>query len=291
MLIPPNDQIERALLPFRIGRRLILRILLSTIVEEPRFVNPFLMLSRIFVRIKSADSIAEKIKRKGLAIDSADEIPAKMPDILGFRVITEDLNELEVFRDFLTSTFRVEVEQDSLTQASDFGQRGIEYSLRHESGGMSYPFELQLRTYLQHYWAAKSFHLFHKQAAGMAERHRGTLAALGEILYRAENLVLELKPSTSNTLTGSAPWEKLPIWDTVNLITVLSGEQFMARLIYPLSFKDEADHNAIVSSKTSLYSTNPGCAIVECSCLSFSTFLLNEPHVRVPMDRVASTHV
>jgi ppGpp synthetase/RelA/SpoT-type nucleotidyltranferase len=291
MLIPPNDQIEQALLTFRIGRRVVLRRVLSLIVESGLFADPFLMLSRLFIRIKSADSIAEKIRRKGLTINSADEIPGKMPDILGVRVITEDLIELQVFRELLESSFRVEGEREWLTQVGDFGQRGLEYRLCYEAHGTVYPFELQLRTFLQHYWAAKSFHLFHKKPREVAEKYRDDLTAFGELLHRAEAVAQTLKPATLSAPAASASWENLPLWRNVNLIAVAPGEQFKAHVSFPLSFNDSTDHAGLVKAKVEMYSTMPGCAIVECSCLSFLTLLMNEPHIRVPMNHAVAAGV
>lgn len=57
------------------------------------------------------------------------------------------------------------------------------------------------------------------------------------------------------------------------------------------SHNDNVDHDALVAARVKLYASLPGCAVVECSCLDFSTFLLNEAHIRVPMDRLTAIHI
>ena len=64
-----------------------------------------------------------------------------------------------------------------------------------------------------------------------------------------------------------------------------AGEEFSDHFIVPMSGDDETDHDCIVAKKLELYSAFPGCAFVECSCMSFDTFVLNEPHVRIPASR------
>ena len=78
-------EIENSLLPFRIGRRKVLQILVNQLASSNTVASPLQALSRLFVRMKSADSIVEKVKRKGIVVASVAELPRNIPDILAAR--------------------------------------------------------------------------------------------------------------------------------------------------------------------------------------------------------------
>jgi ppGpp synthetase/RelA/SpoT-type nucleotidyltranferase len=281
------SEIEQSLLPFRCVRRLVLDKLLQKIVQGEDIVNPFLMLSRLFGRLKSADSILEKIERKGIIIADGLEISEKIPDMLGFRIITVNIDELYVIDRFINEQFEIISRQDQVTQPDEFGNREIKYSLRYHFDSVAYPFEIQLRTFLQHYWASQSFHLFHKKPREIALKHRDDLLSLSHALEQAERAASRLfdnLPASSPSI--SSAWGTLPFRTQVNLVVIECGEQFAAHLIQPLSGNDQRDHDNTVGLKRELYSAYPGSAIVECSCLHFLSFVLNEPHVWVPVDRL-----
>jgi ppGpp synthetase/RelA/SpoT-type nucleotidyltranferase len=279
------SEIEESLLPFRAGRRLVLDKLLQRIAQGDGLVNPFLLLSRFFVRIKSADSILEKIRRKGIVITHPSEISQKLPDILGFRIITENIDEMETIDRFLNEQFEIVSRLDKVTERGEFGDRGIEYSLRHHVDGVVYPFELQLRTFLQHYWSSQSFHLFHKTPRETALSCQDALLSLSQALDHAEQVAGRI-PQSPTINARSSLWNELPIRSRVHLIAVEPGEQFALHVVVPLSGNDQQDHDASVSQKLQIYAAYPGSAIVECSCLHFLSFILNEPQVRVPVDRL-----
>jgi len=286
MTLPPISDIEKALLPFRSGRRRVLDKFLHRIAEGDGIADPFLMFSRFFVRIKSADSILEKIKRKGIVIANTAEIPEKIPDILGFRIIAENMDELKAIERFLTESFEVVSRSDQTVEPTEFGYRGIEYSLRYHADGAVYPFEIQLRTFLQHYWTSQSFHLFHKQPRETALKYRDVLLSLSRVLERAEMEAKRISDSLPVHDRGNAiTWKELPLRTRTHIVVVAPGEQFVTHFVQPLTGDDLEDSNAIVNQKLGFYDSHPGSAIVECSCLHFLSFALNEPQVHIPMDR------
>lgn len=281
------SEVEHALLFFRTGRRLVLERLLQQLIRAKQVAQPFLLFSRLFGRLKSGDSILEKIKRKGIDIQSPAEIPDKIPDVLGFRVIVESPDELDAVDSILEESFDIVSRTDRTEAPDEFGGRGIEYSLRYSSDGTSYPFEVQSRTYLQHYWAARSFHLFHKQPRDAALAHKDALLELSELLQRAESLAGQLDERRMRAAQiEAATWTAEPLRRRVHLIVVLEGERFESHETLELSGDDLADHDRIVSRKLALYDIYKEAAIVEATCLNFSSFLLNEPHVHVPVERM-----
>ena len=276
------DDVENSLLPFRVGRRLVFYRILELIENSIEIREPALFLSRLFVRLKSADSILEKIKRKNLPVHSSTDIPVFMDDILGFRLIAENQNELLFLDRFLTSEFKVKLVLHQ-TPNQQFGEQSINYSLIHEKDGQAYPFEVQLRTFLQHYWAGHSFFLFHKTDQKTALPYQNDLLAFSEALQSAENLaekIQDIKPGNRKT-DSMLHWQTWPIRTRAHLMVIKPHEQFVDQQVIPLSGNDEEDHHTLVGAKIACYEKYPDAAIVECLCANFATFLLNEPQVSV----------
>jgi len=111
--------------------------------------------------------------------------------------------------------------------------------------------------------------------------------SLSQALERAEQAAERLSDGVLvSSQDGSSVWSELPLRTRIHLVIVLPGEQFAAHVVQPLSGNDQEDHDAIVSRKLELYAPYLDSAIVECSCLHFLSFILNEPHVLVSVDRL-----
>jgi len=282
-------EIEQSLLPYRINRRFVCTLVLEYIISAKNLMNPFLLLSRLFVRLKSADSILEKIRRKGLVVNTVSDIGKVMHDLLGFRIITDNLEDLWAFDQFLTTSFEVKSRTDTVSSAGQYGYRSIEYGLLHHDADTEVPFEVQLRTQLQHYWASSSFFLFHKAPPYRALEYEGVLTALSNVLVEAEHLAAQIgeKEKTPALDSERRPDpQKLPVCSQINLIVVEPGERFVRHERLLLSGDDLRDHQAIVERKVALYAEYAGAAIVECSCMNFITFALNEPQVMIPLEKL-----
>jgi ppGpp synthetase/RelA/SpoT-type nucleotidyltranferase len=277
------EDVELSLLPFRVGRRLILDQILEMAASGLEIQEPALFLSRLFVRLKSADSILEKIKRKKLPVRVPGDIPTVMDDILGFRLIVENQAELRFLDKFLNRTFEVKSVVDQ-PQNHSFGGQSIDYSLVHEQGGQAYPFEVQLRTFLQHYWATSSFFLFHKADPEAALPYQKDLLALKSALQSAEELTERIQFGRKERWkAGSEPahWQSWPLRNCIHLMVVKPHEQFVEEQIVSITGYDENDHRTIVHSKMACYEQHPNAAVVECVCANFASYLLNEPQVHV----------
>jgi putative GTP pyrophosphokinase len=273
------SQIEKACLSFRIGRSIILKKIISLLTQDQRIKDPYLTLSHLFCRLKSADSVLEKIKRKKIQINDISEIPVKIPDILGMRIIAETPEELSAVDSMVRNTFEVQSCADKIKNPGEFGDKGIEYSLVFKSNEGDFPFELQLRTFLQHYFAVKTFHLFHKKTREVALPHKDQLLQLSKALETAEiagsafsrNINRETKEESCKAIT-----------DKVHIAVIEPGEKIIELYHLSLTGNYSNDHEMIAEKKISLYSKHANCAIVECSCIDLSAYILNEPHVWVP---------
>ena len=144
-------EIENALLPYRKTRRSIQSIILNFALSSEAIRDPFLFLNRMFVRLKSADSIVEKINRKQLPVSSIADLRMLVTDVLGMRVIVSNLMELGAIDNFVSRNFEIRSRKDLVHRPNEFGYRTIEYALTcHDpEQDADIPFEIQLRTIYQ----------------------------------------------------------------------------------------------------------------------------------------------
>ena len=289
MTILSFSEIEESLLRYRLARPAIHAMILEWMLSNASLQQPFWLLNRYFVRLKSADSIVEKIKRKNLNVNSSDELHRLISDALGMRIITGNLDELKEAVVFIERTFQVRSKKNCIDEPNEFGYRSIEYVLEFfdPQQGLSIPFEIQLRTYFQHIWSVDSFHLFHKQPVEKAQPYQETLKELSSLLAKAELLVSGLpKPALfTENQDAKIDLNGLPVWKQVNLVVILPGERFIQHLILPHTGDYLVDHRSVVQEKLRLYQDYPGCAVVECWCMDMTTYALNESHVLFPPAR------
>ena len=117
---------------------------------------------------------------------------------------------------------------------------------------------------------------------------------LSQLLWEAEGIIEQLEDPIQKVATplpaNAYPVEilaTLPVNNRINLVIIEPGEVFLKHVVIPLAGDDLADHAAIVNRKLALYSEHPGATVVECACINFYSYILNEPHVRVPASRLS----
>lgn len=125
-------------------------------------------------RIKSWDSIEEKLERKRLKPKSLSDFD----DLLGLRVIFLFQRDLEPFHNAISETFKITSVEDTSLRLADaqFGYKSRHYlaSLPHEweqipsfKGLTKLGVEIQVRTLAQHIWAAAAHKLQYKHEGGV----------------------------------------------------------------------------------------------------------------------------
>ena len=112
-------------------------------------------------RIKSEESMREKLERKGLPQTCEAAIEA-VHDAVGIRVVCSFLNDVYTIRDFLMNLPDCEVveEKDYIRHAKKNGYRSYHIILRVHGGIYA---EIQLRTISQDTWAALEHHIHYKK--------------------------------------------------------------------------------------------------------------------------------
>ena len=77
-----------------------------------------------------------------------------------------------------------------------------------------------------------------------------------------------------------------PLTDKIYLIVIEPIEKFVMYKTIPLLGDPELDHKNIVEEKMNLYNQYKNCTIVECSCINFNTYSMNENQVNIPINRI-----
>ncbi len=148
-------------------------------------------------RIKTLDSIVDKLKRRGHAI-SIDNIYAHIQDVAGIRVICNYLDDIYYLRSLLTrnESFRVLREVDYIKQPKETGYRSlhliVEVPFVISEGTLKLPVEIQLRTIAMDMWASLEHELRYKSerqwGEGDARRLRLCSDAILEIDREMQNI-------------------------------------------------------------------------------------------------------
>ena len=118
-------------------------------------------------RIKSLDSIADKLKRRGFEV-SIDNIYAHIQDLAGIRVICNYLDDIYYLRSLLTrfESFEVIREVDYIKNPKPSGYRSLHLVVNVpiviSEGTMVLPVEIQLRTIAMDMWASLEHELRYK---------------------------------------------------------------------------------------------------------------------------------
>ena len=118
-------------------------------------------------RIKSLDSIVDKLRRRGYYV-TIDNIYAHIQDLAGIRVICNYMDDIYYLRSLLTrfESFRVIREVDYIKEPKPSGYRSLHLVVNVpiviSEGTMVLPVEIQLRTIAMDMWASLEHELRYK---------------------------------------------------------------------------------------------------------------------------------
>ena len=154
-------------------------------------------------RIKSLESITEKLQRRGLAV-TIDNIYAHIQDVAGIRVICNYLDDIYYMRRLLTRTesFGIHRETDYIKEPKETGYRSLHLILDVpiviSEGTLHLPVEVQLRTIAMDIWASLEHELRYKSDRNFSDSDAARLRlcseAIGEIDREMQRIYLGEKP-------------------------------------------------------------------------------------------------
>ena len=141
-------------------------------------------------RIKTLESITEKLQRRGLEV-TIDNIFTHIQDVAGVRVICNYLDDIYYMRRLLTRTesFGIQREADYIQNPKETGYRSLHLILDVpiviSEGTLHLPVEVQLRTIAMDMWASLEHELRYKSERNFSENDAARLRlcseAIGEI--------------------------------------------------------------------------------------------------------------
>ena len=142
-------------------------------------------------RIKTLDSIVEKLQRRGHAV-TIDNIYAYVQDVAGIRIICNYLDDIYYLRRLLTrnESFRVLQEVDYIKNPKPSGYRSlhliVEVPIVISEGTLHLPVEIQLRTIAMDMWASLEHELRYKSSRAFSEADANRLRVCSEAVYEVD---------------------------------------------------------------------------------------------------------
>jgi ppGpp synthetase/RelA/SpoT-type nucleotidyltranferase len=157
-------------------------------------------------RAKTVDSFIEKIRRPGKSYDNPLE---ELPDLSGVRIIVYYLDDVEKVAKILSSEFTV-IESETSHLASEYSPDKFGYISLHSVVCLSsdrenlpewraykgYRSEIQIRTVLQHSWAAVSHALQYKHESDVPKQLRRKLYRLAGLFELADEEFISVRAET-----------------------------------------------------------------------------------------------
>lgn len=147
-------------------------------------------------RLKSIESIAEKLRRKGYAIN-ADNLH-RICDIAGIRVICNYVDDIYYLRNLMVdhSGFNLMKERDYIHAPKENGYRSLHLIMSVPfmvaEGRMELPVEIQLRTIAMDMWASLEHELCYKSSRIFSGAEEGELRACSDTLAQVDERMRRL---------------------------------------------------------------------------------------------------
>ena len=152
-------------------------------------------------RVKTEKSLRGKLKIKGEKYNTINDVT----DLVGIRVITYYTDDVDKVAAIVKNLFKVDwensVDKRKLHKLDSFGYNSLHYicHLRNEEGELkNIPFEIQMRTALQHVWSAIEHDIGYKGAVKLPPEFRRQFSRLAGMLELADDEFSRLRTIMSD---------------------------------------------------------------------------------------------
>jgi len=161
--------------------------------------NQGVELNSIEYRVKTEQSLAGKLERKGDKYRSLTDLT----DLVGLRVVTFYTDDVDKVAAIVKTHFVVDwdnsVDKRKVHQLDSFGYNSLHYVCRLKEGPLStIPFELQMRTALQHVWSAIEHDIGYKGTVKLPPEYRRQFSRLAGMLELVDDEFSRLRTTMSD---------------------------------------------------------------------------------------------
>ena len=175
-------------------------------------------LNSIEHRVKTEESLIEKLGRKGDKYKNLEDIT----DLVGLRIITFYSDDVDKVAAIVKNLYVVDwdnsVDKRKLHELTSFGYNSLHYICHLKEGPLSgIPFELQMRTALQHVWSSIEHDIGYKGAVKLPPEYRRQFSRLAGMLELADNEFSRLRTTMVdyrrqvNSLVKSGKLDDVPL--------------------------------------------------------------------------------
>lgn len=162
-----RDEFQRFLREYEFGMREV-ETKISILRDEFLHDHAYNPIEHVKSRIKTPDSIVEKIARKGIEEPAFDRIREEITDIAGVRVTCSFVADVYLLFDLLTQQddITVRVVKDYIKEPKPNGYKSlhaiIEVPVFLSTGPLLVPVEVQFRTIAMDFWASLEHKIYYK---------------------------------------------------------------------------------------------------------------------------------
>jgi len=164
-----RDELQRFLLPYRFGLQEV-STKIDILRDEFQYMHDYNPIEHVSSRVKTPDSLVEKLARKGVEPDF-DSIRSRITDIAGIRITTSFTADAYRLFDLLTAQADISVRRvkDYIAHPKPNGYKSlhaiIEVPVFLSTGTLSVPVEVQFRTIAMDFWASLEHKIYYKYAS------------------------------------------------------------------------------------------------------------------------------
>ncbi|QAY60156.1 GTP pyrophosphokinase family protein [Microbacterium protaetiae] len=161
-----RDELQRFLLPYRFGLQEV-STKIDILRDEFQYMHDYNPIEHVSSRVKTPDSLVEKVTRKGIEPDF-DSIRARITDIAGIRITTSFTADAYRLFDLLTTQRDISVRQvkDYIAHPKPNGYKSlhaiVEVPVFLSTGPVNVPVEVQFRTIAMDFWASLEHKIYYK---------------------------------------------------------------------------------------------------------------------------------
>ena len=195
-----RDEFQRFLMEYRFGLQEV-ETKISILREEFHEMHDYNPIEHVSSRVKTPDSLVEKIQRKGIDPDF-ESIRSGITDIAGIRITCSFVTDAYRLFDLLTAQddIRVREVKDYIAVPKENGYKSlhviVEVPVFLSTGRVDVPVEVQFRTIAMDFWASLEHKIYYKYDGavpdGLVAELRDAAQTAAELDARMERLHGEL---------------------------------------------------------------------------------------------------